>query len=313
LAAPVIQDSNAVTALTISATTTAVNYVDIKNAATGTTNMPVISTVGSDTNIPLCLFPKGSGAFILGPKPDGSATGGNARGGYATDLQITRAGATAVASGSYAFTAGYSNTASASNTTAIGYSNTASASYATAIGRSCVASGDYGVAMGYVANATAFYTHATGLQSLANHVGQEAHSAGAFAADGDAQYSNCISRVVTSAASLTEMFLDNSSAKITLVAGQTIGFRVTIVAKETGSANAGKFVRSGLIARNSSTTALVGSVATDGTDITTLTTGAPTIAVTADDTTDYLKLTVTPASATSTRWVARWELTEVTY
>lgn len=50
------------------------------------------------TNSDLVLTPKGTGAFILGPKPDGAATGGNARGTRAIDLQISRTAATQVAS-----------------------------------------------------------------------------------------------------------------------------------------------------------------------------------------------------------------------
>jgi hypothetical protein len=41
----------------------------------------------TETNSALVLTPKGTGAFILGPKPDGTATGGNARGAKAIDLQ----------------------------------------------------------------------------------------------------------------------------------------------------------------------------------------------------------------------------------
>lgn len=51
------------------------------------------------TNADLSLIPRGTGAFLLAT-PDGSATGGNKRGTYAIDLQLTRSGNLYVASGS---------------------------------------------------------------------------------------------------------------------------------------------------------------------------------------------------------------------
>lgn len=49
-------------------------------------------------NINLVLTPRGTGALIAGPPPDGTAVGGNARGQYAVDLQTYRSAATQVAS-----------------------------------------------------------------------------------------------------------------------------------------------------------------------------------------------------------------------
>jgi hypothetical protein len=62
-----------------------------------------ISQNTTETNSSLVLTPKGVGALIAGPKPDGTAVGGNARGSRAVDLQITRAASTQVASGANAF------------------------------------------------------------------------------------------------------------------------------------------------------------------------------------------------------------------
>lgn len=58
-----------------------------------------ISENTTATNSDLVLTPKGNGALIVGPKPDGTATGGNARGIYAIDLQTIRLAATQVAAG----------------------------------------------------------------------------------------------------------------------------------------------------------------------------------------------------------------------
>lgn len=47
-------------------------------------------------NMALVLSPRGTGALIAGPMPDGTAVGGNARGQYAIDLQTYRTDATQV-------------------------------------------------------------------------------------------------------------------------------------------------------------------------------------------------------------------------
>jgi hypothetical protein len=59
IAAPVISDSNANELLSFTTVASAVNHIDIANAATGVS--PSLSTVGADTNIDLVLSPKGTG------------------------------------------------------------------------------------------------------------------------------------------------------------------------------------------------------------------------------------------------------------
>lgn len=54
--------------------------------------------VGAATNINAVIRPKGTGA-IVASVPDGTATGGNARGTYAVDFQMSRTAASQVASG----------------------------------------------------------------------------------------------------------------------------------------------------------------------------------------------------------------------
>jgi hypothetical protein len=57
-----------------------------------------ISQDTTETNSALVLSPKGTGALIAGPKPDGTTSGGNARGANAVDLQTLRGTASNVAS-----------------------------------------------------------------------------------------------------------------------------------------------------------------------------------------------------------------------
>lgn len=76
------------------------------------------------TNSDLVLTPKGTGALIAGPKPDGTATGGNARGTRAVDLQLNKNNAAQVASGNNSFIGGGSNnTAASTNNVCVGGSS----------------------------------------------------------------------------------------------------------------------------------------------------------------------------------------------
>jgi hypothetical protein len=148
------------------ATTSTANNVAITNQHTGQTNSALV------------LTPKGTGAFIVGLKPDGTNTGGNARGTNAVDLQTTRSVATQVASGTRSFIGGGERNI-ASNTNNVvsgGYQNTASGGFSNIIpsavcgggqntansmgsfvggGRSNAASNDYSiVGSGYSNNAS---------------------------------------------------------------------------------------------------------------------------------------------------------------
>jgi hypothetical protein len=96
--------------------------INIDDATTSTQNNVAITNQHSgQTNSSLVLTPKGTGAFILGPKPDGAASGGNARGTRAVDLQLNKNNAAQVASGNNSFIGGgLNNTASSSNNVCAG-------------------------------------------------------------------------------------------------------------------------------------------------------------------------------------------------
>ena len=80
----------------------------------------IFDASGTDTNINAVLSPKGTGALIA-DEPDGTTTGGNARGIQAVDLQTFRGAATEVASGNRSIIpGGYYNTASGTASVAMG-------------------------------------------------------------------------------------------------------------------------------------------------------------------------------------------------
>jgi len=87
-------------------TASSVNYYRVSPATTGFG--PVLSAQGSDTNIPVVVQPKGTGA-LQAQQTDSTATGGNARGANAVDWQTIRDAATKVASGTYSVLAGGQN------------------------------------------------------------------------------------------------------------------------------------------------------------------------------------------------------------
>ena len=87
-------------------------------------NVALVNNHLSQTDSSVVITPKGGGAFILGPKPDGTAVGGNARGSSAVDLQLTKNDALQVASGNFSVVSGGSaNTASGINSTVSGGGN----------------------------------------------------------------------------------------------------------------------------------------------------------------------------------------------
>ncbi|MFN8361332.1 MAG: hypothetical protein U0264_15575 [Candidatus Kapaibacterium sp.] len=86
-------------------------------------NVSLRTDDGVAANIALVLSPKGNGA-LLADKPDGAATGGNARGNFAVDLQMDRNAATQVASGPWSVIGGGDmNTSSGINSTVSGGSS----------------------------------------------------------------------------------------------------------------------------------------------------------------------------------------------
>jgi hypothetical protein len=121
-----------------------VNY--LTSSSNVASSAPSLSATGSDTNIPLVLQPKGTGA-LQAQQTDSTATGGNARGANAVDWQTTRASASQVASatasnisgganntnsGTYSFVgSGFQNRSLANGAGVVtGASNTASQQYA---------------------------------------------------------------------------------------------------------------------------------------------------------------------------------------
>lgn len=106
--------------------TTSAQYIQ----AVGNATEPQILAVGSGTNIPLVLQPKGTGA-LQAQATTSSTVGGNARGANAVDWQTARGNANQVASASLSFLGGggSNRTAGYGGTVVGGGSNTQSNNY----------------------------------------------------------------------------------------------------------------------------------------------------------------------------------------
>ena len=160
-------------------TASAVNYIQATGSATG--SGVTLSAQGSDTNIPLVLQPKGTGA-LQAQQTDSTATGGNARGANAVDWQTSRGAANQVASGQVSFvgggfgnkatgyasvvTGGYGNTESNQGFVGGGSSNTQQAIYGAIVGGSQNTLGSNAycsvIGAGYQNNAQGYFSSVLG-------------------------------------------------------------------------------------------------------------------------------------------------------
>lgn len=314
--------------------------IQIDDATTSTQNNVAIINADSQTNSSLVLTPKGTGALIAGPKPDGTATGGNARGSKAICLVGDRFAATQVASGPNSVAIGHRPTSSgdraiaisgtASNVFSIGMLGTASGSNSVCIGTEgasatgnfstmlngyySTASGSESMGLGAVfSTANATRSVVIGRDALANRLGMHAISAGQFAAQGDAQRARFVMRCKTTTNSAVEMTLDGATPgaanRLTIPAGKYLTGTINIAGIKSDGAAAASYIRQFSIKNVAATTSLVGTVNTIGTDEA----AGTSISITADDTNDALKVEVTGITSEIWRWVAAVDVVEVAY
>jgi hypothetical protein len=286
----------------------------IDDATTSTANNVAITNQhAGQTNSSLVLSPKGTGAFILGPKPDGTATGGNARGANAVDLQISRTAASQVASGLFqpVVLGGTANTASAN------YAVVAGGQTGTASGiNSFVAGGQTNLASGAssfvtgssnVASATGAFSF--GVIASADRRGMLAQAAGQFSAQGDAQRARFVLRNKTTTNSAVELFLDGSSTRLTIPSGKVLGLTINISGVKSDGTAVAHYLRQYALKNVAGTTTEVYAPVTIGTD----NAAGTTIALSASDTNDALKVEVTGITSEIWRWVASVDAVEIAY
>jgi len=285
----------------------------------------------TETNSALVLSPKGTGAFILGPKPDGTATGGNARGTNSICLVRDRSLATQVASGTNSIAIGRRATASSASSIAIGNGATASGNQSLAIGlgdsggqstgdRSIAIGGQFftvsgqgavgiigGAAQGSVTGN--FAGVFAGTNSLADRYSMQAHAAGGFAAAGDAQRARFVLRNKTTTNAAVELFLDGSATRLTIPSGKVLGLTINITGIKSDGTAVAHYLRQYALKNVAGTTTEVYAPVTIGTD----NAAGTTIALSANDTNDALKVEVTGITSEIWRWVASVDAVEIAY
>jgi hypothetical protein len=211
-------------------------------------NVAIVNNA-ADTTSALVLSPKGAeGAIILGPRPDGTATGGNPRGAYAVDLQLRRAAATNVASGfESALLGGRNNTASGSDSVVISsISGTASGELSTVLGsNNATASGLSSVVIGgSVSTASGANSIAIGQYCVADRPSMIAHTAFVPASAGQTQAAHfpLWGRFISRSATGTDSDDVIASTAHGFVANQSVRF-LTLTGGSNLSASTSYFVR----------------------------------------------------------------------
>jgi trimeric autotransporter adhesin len=209
--------------------------------------------------------------------------------------------------------------ATGANSVAIGYQAKASNSYAFAVGQGNIASAFGSVAIGRNSTASGNYSVTIGNQAVAVQQSKMAFSAGRFSTDGDAQAGTFVLRSDTTDATPEALTTDNSAAgttnQVILPNNSAYSFSGTIIAREsaaTGSDYASWEIKGALLRDANAASTVLGNgirnklYATAGA-------AAWDIDLTADTTNGGLAITVTGAAATSIRWVATINTSEVTY
>jgi hypothetical protein len=283
----------------------------IDDATTSTqNNVAITNQHAGETNSALVLTPKGNGAFILGPKPNGTAVGGNARGQRAFCAVLFRNSASQVASGNNSIAIGDRCTASGISSIAIGSGLTsATQSQAIAIGENNTASGIKSLALGGETNtSSSTYSFSSGFQSTSDRFSMQTHAAGRFAANGDAQRARFVMRNKTTTNSAVELFLNGSSTRFTIPSGKVLGLTINITGIKSDGSAVAHYLRQYCLKHISGTTSEVYAPVTIGSD----NAAGTSIALSADDTNDALKVEVTGIAAETWRWVASVDAVEIT-
>ena len=274
----------------------------IDDVVTATQDNVAIRNNSAATNSALVLTPKGTGALIAGPKPDGTAAGGNLRGTNAVDLQAVRGLATQVASGLRAFIGGGTgNTASQSNCVALGAYGAATGVNSFAIGLNgggsvtCTALVESSVAVGYGVRADRF--------------AMIAYAQGQFSAQGDAQRARFVLRCKTTTNTAVQMALDGITTYLGIPSGKVIACTINISGVSSTGGAVAHYVRQYAVKNVGGTSGEVYAPVTIGTD----NAAGTVIALSANNGDDTLRIAVTGIAAETWRWVASVDAVEIAY
>lgn len=222
-----------------------------------------------------------------------------------TSVKIINDSTATAASGDNALSMGYGTNASGYLSTAFGYLSQSSGSYSTSFGSITIASGIGSIAAGQVTNATGAYSIATGRYATANHYCEMARASTSIGQYGTLTYGQ-----QTGNATPTEIYLDGSSERFSIASGTTYWIEVTAIALSTATGDSKQWTGNILIKNVSGTTSAVGTTAMSSVHGN-ASLAASSIAITADNTNDGLKVEVTGVAATTINWFVKAKYVKV--
>lgn len=299
------------------------------NTASPNDTNNVSSLTLSSANI--VISPKGAGYISL-QIPDGTSSGGNARGQYAVDLSMARTSASNVASGNYSVCLGNDSMAAGNYSVAIGQGAKTSSPYSVSFGKNDIGSGaDYSVAFGTTGWSASgsnnqystwfggffpgrYNTTGYGLNNGSSRATDgvfvnpqgNVFSNGPIVTNTGARTANYILAADTSDATPTILYTNNANADgqgVMYLETSSVSFfkLLVICGVKTGGGNCYHWLYRGAIKRASDgTTTIFGTP-------TVISSGgssgfAPSISILADNTNGALQIQVTGIAATSIRW-----------
>jgi len=299
------------------------NYTSSPNA---TVNHASLQATGNTTNVSVSIVPKGTGSFTM-QVPDGATAGGNARGINSVDFQRTRNSATQVASGENTFLGpGVNGTASGDRSVAFNagqstgndsfaWRGTSSGAGSLSLAGSSLASGSNAVAIAFAAQATATFAVSCGVGTDASAegafgCGREANAriygSFAFATKGDVngrgnkQMMMMLLRASTTGTTPAELFATGSANRLAIPSGKVCQFFIMISGSKNDGSAVATYCRLYALKNVGGTTSEIFAPQTLGTDTATGT----SIAITADNTNDSLKIECTGISGETWQWQA---------
>ena len=180
-----------------------------------------------------------------------------------------------------------------------GGSNTASGYY------SVIGGGSTNTASGTISSVIG------GRYAVANKHGMRAYASSRFTANGDSQHVAFNLSCQTTNATPANVFLDNSSARLTIPSGKALFATVEVAGIINGGSKACHYIRKVAIKNVGGTTSLIGTVSTFGTDVED--DAAYDVTITADDTNDALDIKVTGKLSETIRWTVYVSGVEIAY
>lgn len=276
---------------------------------------------GSETDIDIALVPKGTGA-ITAQVADGTVTGGDKRGIYAVDLQLSRFTSANVASGLRSvIIGGYSNTASGNYSSVGGGANNSTSGAYTVVGGGDgnTTAGAYATISGGVLNSLSGDGSCCPGGGYATDRGihyRQVFASGAFSVTGDAQIAKGVHRVQTTDATSAVLTYNGGAANTTSVFSLPDDYMYAVSAyvsaRDTSTGDAKVWKIDGAAKRGSgaATVALVGTptktvIAED--------TGASTwdCNLVVNTTRGSVEVEVTGEAAKTIHWVCEFDTVEV--